>query len=75
MFPLGVGLLIIGYGVSYWAIINFRNGGDGPGFAEVMGLTQSLNIADGPGKGVGRANLTGQPATSNPSPGAVTTYV
>lgn len=80
LFPLAVGLLIGGYGIAYWGAQNFRNGGKGPGFAQVFGLSGDL-VAEEQGiyGGIGKIektepNLIGQPPTTvdNP-PGGVWT--
>ena len=83
MFPLAVALLIVGYGVAYWGAQNLRNGGKGPGFGEVFGLSAGLTTEESL-KGLGKLdqgqlgkispNLTGQPPTTvdNP-PGGVWT--
>lgn len=75
MFPIAVTLLIIGYGVAYWGLLNFRSGGAGPGFAETFGLSGTLGVADQVGAGGAFGGKIGQPPTSNQSPGAAVRYV
>ena len=72
MFPLGVALLIVGYGIAYWGAQNLRNGGKGPGFGETFGLGSSLTTEET--TPTVKPNLTGQPPTTvdNP-PGGVWT--
>lgn len=65
-FPLGVVGLILGYALMYTGAFNLRNGGRGPGFFEALGF-KGGTVA-GPSADTPSANMTGQPASSNPSP-------
>lgn len=71
MFGLAIACLILGYAQAYWGLVNFRNGGAGPTFPQVLGLSQTLNVETTGNAPNGSGNATGQPATSNPSPAQV----
>lgn len=72
MFPLGVALLVLGYAVAYWGGMNVKTGGQGPGFAETLGLPKGTLTTEEEAKGLGKVgslgNLTGQPPATTTSP-------
>jgi len=67
MFALGVALIILGYNTVYTGFTNLRSGGHSNGWWQNLGISTTVSVDDG---STPAANLTGQPASSNPSPTA-----
>lgn len=73
MFGLGVALLLLGYNMVYTGISNLLNGGNGPGFFEALGITNTLSSPATTNRAPNSSgSQTGPPPSFNlPSPGII----